>query len=279
MRRPWEGASAVVTGAASGIGLALSSALVQRGAHVWMADVDAGRIGQAAEALGPTAHPVALDVREAPAVRELIERTARDSGRIDYLFNNAGIGVSGEVHELTVEHFDRIIDVNIRGVVNGIVAAYPIMVKQRSGHIVNTASLAGLMPVPLLTPYVMTKHAVVGLSSSLRAEAGSYGVRVSALCPGAIDTPLLDADNPADLPQPPWSPNVRRYLGRLGGPAYPVARLAADALQGVERNRGLIIVPAQSRISVLLYRLAPVLVRGAGRKAFAAELRERKARP
>lgn len=264
---------AVVTGAASGIGLALSGALARRGAEVWMADVNAERVGEAARALG--ARPVALDIRDAPAVREAVERIVRDSGRLDYLFNNAGIGVSGEVHELGVEHFDRIIDVNIRGVVNGIVAAYPIMVQQRSGHIVNTASLAGLVPVPLLAAYSMTKHAVVGLGASLRPEAARYGVRVSTLCPAAIETPLLDADNPADLPKPAWSPNVRRYLARLGGPAYPVDRMAEDTLREMERNRGLIIVPASSRISAFLYRLAPRLVQSAGQKAFAAELRER----
>jgi NADP-dependent 3-hydroxy acid dehydrogenase YdfG len=154
----WDRANAIVTGAASGIGLALSSALLKRGAIVWMADVNAVGINQVADALGPKAYPVALDVRDALAVRDLIERVARESGRLDFLFNNAGIGVGGEVHELTVGHFDRIIDINIRGVVNGSLAAYPLMVKQRSGHIVNTASVAGLVPVPLLTPYAMTKR-------------------------------------------------------------------------------------------------------------------------
>ena len=78
-------------------------------------------------------------MRDADAVRGLIERAAKEGGRLDYVFNNAGIGVGGEAHELTVAHYDRIIDINIRGVVHGVVAAYPIMMKQRSGHIVNTA--------------------------------------------------------------------------------------------------------------------------------------------
>ena len=270
----WEQANVVITGAASGIGLALSDALVQRGANVWMADVNAERVGQVTDPLGPRAHPVTLDVRDAPAMRDLVERVARDSGRLDYLFNNAGIGVSGEVHELAVEHFDRIIDINIRGVVNGIVAAYPLMVKQGSGHIVNTASLAGLTPVPLLVPYSMTKHAVVGLSNSLRLEAARYGVRVSALCPAAIETPLLSADNPSDLGIS-WRPNTRRYLARLSGPAYPVARLADDALRGVERNDGLIIIPGRARLSAMLCRIAPSLVQSGIRKALAAERRDR----
>jgi len=275
MSEHWDGKSAVVTGAASGIGLALSKALLDCGVHVWVTDIDAGRMKQAADALGSKAHPLSLDVRDASAVREVIAGVAREFGRLDFLFNNAGIGVAGEVHELGADHFDRIIDVNIRGVVNGTIAAYPLMVKQRSGHIVNTASLAGLAPTPLLTPYSMTKHAIIGLSSSLRLEAAAYGVRVSAICPAAVETPMLDAANPADLPMAPWRPNVRRYLERLAGPPCSAARLAHAALRGVERNQGLIVVPARARIVALLYRVAPSLVDIAGRRALAAELNDR----
>src|SRR5512139_3347625 len=166
----------LVTGAASGIGLALSKAAAKRGATVWMTDVDAAGVGRAAKAVGENARSAMLDVRDADAVRAMVERVVGEHGRIDHLFNNAGIGLGGEAHELTTAHYDRIIDINIRGVVHGITAAYPIMIKQRGGHIVNTASMAGLVPAPLLVPYVMTKHAVVGLSLGLRAEAAGYGV-------------------------------------------------------------------------------------------------------
>lgn len=257
---PWDGANVVVTGAASGIGLALSIAMVKRGADVWLSDVNGPGVEQAAEALGPKARWAKLDVRDALAVRSVIERVARDRGRIDYLFNNAGIGIGGEAHELAPPHYDRIIDVNIRGVVNGVSAAYPLMVKQGRGHIVNTASVAGLSPAPLLVPYAMTKHAVVGLSTSLRIEARNHGVRVSALCPSAIETPLLDSDNPTDLPKLGWRPDIRRFLTRLCGPPYPASKLAEAALSGVERNQALIVVPRIARVVALLYRLAPGLV-------------------
>ena len=108
------------------------------------------------------------------------------------MFNNAGISIGGETEELTLDHWNSIIDVNIRGVVHGVHAAYPLMVRQGSGHIVNTASMGGLMAAGLLTSYVMTKHAVVGLSLALRSEAAAHGVGVTAVCPSAVDTPILD---------------------------------------------------------------------------------------
>jgi NAD(P)-dependent dehydrogenase (short-subunit alcohol dehydrogenase family) len=275
MKRDWNGKSAVVTGAASGIGLALTRALIARGAEVWATDIDGAGIKQVAQELGPHVHPVALDVRDAPAVREVIEGVASEFGRIDFLFNNAGIIMSSEFHDFEVEHVDRIIDVNIRGVVNGTVAAYPLMIRQRGGHIVNTASLAGLAPSPLLSSYAMTKHAVVGLTTSLRFEAARHGVRVSAICPAVVDTPLLDAGTPPDLHEVPWRPNVRRYLERLAGQPSPPDKLVHAALRGVERNQALILVPARARLTALVYRIAPGLVHTFGKQIFAAELRDR----
>lgn len=275
VKRYWDGKCAVVTGAASGIGLALAKALIDRGVQVRVADIDAEGIRKAAQALGPDAHPVVLDVRDASAVRELIESAAREFGRIDFLFNNAGILIPGEVNDLDAEHFDRIIDVNIRGVVNGTIAAYPLMIRQREGHIVNTASLAGLAPSPLLSSYAMTKHAVIGLTTSLRFEAARYGVRVSAICPAAVDTPMLDARTPAGLRELSWRPNVRRYLERLAGPPCPADKLVQAALKGVERNRALIIVPARAGMTALVYRLVPGLVHAIGRQVIAAELHDR----
>ena len=276
MKKYWEGKSAVVTGAASGIGLALAKALIARGAEVWVTDIDSAGIRQAAQVLGSNAHPVVLDVRDASAVREVIESVAEAFGRIDFLFNNAGIIMAGEFNDFDTEHLDRIIDVNIRGVVNGTVAAYPLMIRQRGGHIVNTASLAGLAPSPLLSPYAMTKHAVVGLTSSLRFEAARYGIRVSAICPAAVDTPLLDAGTPPDLHEVPWRPNVRRYLERLAGPPCPADRMVHAALRGVERNQALILVPARARLTALVYRIAPGLVHAIGSQVVAAELKERR---
>jgi NAD(P)-dependent dehydrogenase (short-subunit alcohol dehydrogenase family) len=266
--------SVLITGAGSGIGRALTLALVRRGAYVYATDIDGAAAARVAESVGVHhAQAAQLDVRDAAAVAAVVERVVRERGRIDYLFNNAGIGVGGEVQELGVAHWDRIIDVNIRGVVHGVVAAYPRMVAQRSGHIVNTASLAGLVPSPLLVPYGMTKHAVVGLSTGLRVEAEAYGVRVSALCPAAIETPILDSEGPSDLPKPSWRPDLRRYLTALAGPIYPVERLAEDALDAVARNVGVIVIPGRARIAWRAVRTAPNLVAHLGKRALADEKR------
>jgi NAD(P)-dependent dehydrogenase (short-subunit alcohol dehydrogenase family) len=273
----FQGRVAIVTGAASGIGRALAGALARRRATVVLADIDEAGVKDAADALavGPPGRVsgVALDVTDAGAVAALVERTASDHGHLDFLFNNAGIAVGGPVSELTLAHWNRTIDVNLRGVVHGVVAAYPIMISQGHGHIVNTASLAGLVPSPMLTAYGMTKHGVVGLSESLRMEAAAHGVRVSVVCPGVIDTPLLDKGNPPDLPEVTHAPNARRLLTSMIGQAYPAASLAEDVLDGVARNRPVIVTPRHARIPWRVYRISPRLIIESGPRFMRRALR------
>jgi NAD(P)-dependent dehydrogenase (short-subunit alcohol dehydrogenase family) len=261
----------IITGAASGIGQALAGALVARGDTVVVADIDGDGAERAARALarhGPgAAAPAVVDVRDAGAVQALVEQTHDKHGRLDLMVNNAGIGVGGEARELLLAHWDRVIDVNLRGVVHGVHAAYPVMIGQRSGHIVNTASLAGLIPAPWLTPYAMTKHAVVGLSLSLRAEAAAYGVRVTAVCPGFVDTPILDKGGPDDLPQPAGSRRGREMARHYQPRLYSAGRLAHDILRGIDRNAALVIAPPSARVAWYLSRYAPlVLTRMAARQ-------------
>lgn len=228
--RHFEGKVAIVTGAASGIGRALATELVDRGATVVVSDIDGDGSASIAEQLSRRAgdsRAIAanLDVTDAAAVDELVGRTAADHGGLDLLFNNAGIGVGGEVRELSTAHWRRVLDVNVWSVINGVNAAYPLMIAQGRGHIVNTASLSGLLPSPMLVPYSTTKHAVVGLSVGLRMEAAAHQVKVTVVCPGVIETPLLDKPNPEDLPPVASMPNIRSMLTSLVGPPYPVASL------------------------------------------------------
>ena len=268
------GAVAIVTGGASGIGRALGEALVGRGDTVVLADVDEAVDSVAKEVSyrGPgTAVPIVVDVRDAAAVRTMVELTQRDHGRVDLMFNNAGVGVAGEVDELSLEHWNRALDVNVRGVIHGVHVVYPLMLAQGFGHIVNIASMAGLLPSPFITPYGMSKHAVVGLSLSLRLEAADRGVKVSVVCPGVIETPILEKGNPPDLPSLPHmlSPGKsRNYLERFNK-SYPAPALAADVLRGLERNRAVIVAPRKAYVQWLIQRAAPQLISRAGRKSLA----------
>ena len=141
------GKIAFVTGGASGIGAALTTKLVGEGAEVWIADRQVGAAQELAQRLksgGGKAHAIELDVRSYPLFERAVAEAVQQSGRIDYLFNNAGIAATGEVDSYTLDDWNDVFDVNLRGVVHGIQAVYPIMIRQHSGHIVNTASLAGL---------------------------------------------------------------------------------------------------------------------------------------
>lgn len=262
----FRGASAIVTGGASGIGMALSTELVRRGARVLVADIDGRGASRVADELCRTiggdgaASGTALDVTDPEAVNEAVGRFAAEQRGLDFMFNNAGIGVGGEVSHLSLSHWQRVVDVNLFSVVHGVSAAYPGMIERGRGHIVNTASLSGLLPSPLLVPYSTTKHAIVGLSIGLRAEAANHGVRVSAVCPGVIETPLLDKDNPPDLPVVESSPDIRSMLTELMGTPYPADALAADVLDDVALNRPIIVAPRRARALWMAYRAFPRLL-------------------
>lgn len=187
--RIYQGATAIVTGGASGIGRALARELARRGAEVFLADLQIEQAEEVAADIrnrGGKAVAENLDVTDYKAVEKVVRDAFLRTGRLDYLFNNAGIFISGGIHQYSIDDWDYILNINVRGVIHGIHAAYPIMVAQGFGHIVNTSSMAGLMTSPGEVAYSMTKHAVFGLSRSLRAQAGLLGVRVSVLCPGII---------------------------------------------------------------------------------------------
>lgn len=248
------GKVAIVTGGASGIGRAIAAALAARGDTVTVADLDGDAAEKAAAELSVEA--AELDVTDADAVASLYRYVSDRHGRLDLVFNNAGIAVGGMTEELTLDHWNKTIDVNLRGVIHGVRAAYPIMLAQRDGHIVNTASMAGLVPAPMMLPYTTTKHAVVGMSLALRAEAAVHGVRVSAICPGFVDTPLLDNANP-DLPQTEAGRRAREVARRVQRRLYSPEALARDVLRGIAKDEALIVAPAAARAAWRAVRLSP----------------------
>lgn len=230
----------VVTGAASGIGLALSKALLRSGATVVMADRDAPTLSSALESLAAPAdraRAVEVDVTREAQVRQLIEETASRHGRLDVLFNNAGIPATLPIETATLEHWRRIIDVNLWGVIYGVHYALPLMRRQGSGHIVNTASLAGLLPLPFQALYCTTKYAVVGLSESLRWELADEGVHVSVVCPGNVATRIFGTPVLGERIEAPPPPD-----------AIPADEAAEIILTGVANREGIIILPESLRV-------------------------------
>jgi NAD(P)-dependent dehydrogenase (short-subunit alcohol dehydrogenase family) len=274
--RLFRGAVAIVTGGASGIGLALGRTLADQGATVVLADLDEEPAARAAAQIrdsGGSATAAELDVRDGDAFSRLASHTAASRGRLDLLFNNAGIAVAGEVLDYQPRHWDRLFDINIRGVSNGVQAAYPIMVRQGFGHLVNTASMAGLIPSPGGVAYGAAKHAVVGLSRSLRIEARRHGVRVSTLCPGVVRTEILNnAGRHGDMLRPLDEDAQRRLWDRLH--PLPADEFARRALRLVARNRAIIVVPAWWRLAWWLNRLSPALGDRASARLFEKTLRE-----
>jgi len=277
--RVFDGAVAIVTGAASGIGRALSEELARRGASVVLADVQPEVADVAAGipcASGRAASGCTIDVTDFDGLRHLIEGVAGRYGRLDCIFNNAGIAAGGELRDHTLAAWNRVIDVNLRGVIHGVQAAYPIMLRQGFGHIVNTASMQGLMPSPLTASYSTTKHAIVGLSKALRVEAAGAGVRVSVLCPGVIRTPLLSGGKHgifiAAIPEPEQRDRALRYFERLR--PMDVRQFAVKALDQVARNHAIIVVPAWWKVFWWLDRLSPRLSLFVAQRVFESARRD-----
>ena len=251
MREVFGSSVAFITGGASGIGRALGVELARRGAEVVLADRQHEAASEVAAEIcgsGGKAHALQLDVRDHEAFRHAAQSIVERSGRIDYFFNNAGITVGGLIEHYRIEDWDDVFDVNLRGIAYGIQAVYPIMIAQGSGHIINTASVAGILPGALAGSYCASKHGVVGLSRTLRIEAKRHSVRVSVLCPGAIHTPILRGGK------------YGRASGtegwEKGRPMEPDV-FARKALDAVGRNQPTILIPKWYKAAWWLDRAAP----------------------
>lgn len=260
--RIFDGAVAIITGGASGIGAALARELVKRGSEVVLADLQRDLAEKVADEIrkeGGKARAIELNVANFTAVEALVQETVRGTGRLDYMFNNAGIGILGLSSQYRIEDWNAILDTNLRGVIHGTHAAYQVMLKQKFGHIVNTASMGGLTTFfGGGTGYGTTKHAIVGLSTILRAEAGLSGIRVSVLCPGVIRTPILGLGKYCINLLDNVSAQQTLELFERFKPMAP-EKFAVKTLNAISKNKAIIIIPSWYKLFWWLERLSPSL--------------------
>ena len=227
----FDGKVALVTGAASGIGRASAQAFAREGASVIVADIqfDAGReTVKLIEEAGGTAKFIEADISKAAQAEALVEGAIRAWGRLDYAHNNAGVlGTAKPTHEIDEADWDRLLAINLKGVWLCMRYEVPRMLEQGGGAIVNTSSTAGIVGIEALAAYTASKHGVAGLTKAAALDYAKLNIRVNAVCPGGVDTPLIhNIENPKSFPK-----QAMPAMPRLGTPediANAVVWLCSD---------------------------------------------------
>lgn len=234
----WTETVAVVTGAGSGIGRACAQSFANRGARVVVTDIDDDRAHTVAAEIGDAAVALRVDVTRQEELEAARDLALGRFGRIDLVMNNVGIIVMGGVEEIPLEAWQRAIDVNLLGLVRSNLVFLPHLVAQGSGFVVNTASTLGLLPYSYdRTPYMATKHAVVGLSEGMYLALGPKGIQVSCLCPAGVLTNIVEQITVYGTIAPPRAPTLR-----LSEPGEVGELVAA----GVEEGRFLILTAPEA---------------------------------
>ena len=223
-----KGKVVVITGASSGLGEAAARLLAAEGATVVLGARRDGRLKSLADELnksGGQALAVATDVIDRDQVKRLVDAAVQRFGRIDVIINNAGLMPQSLIEQLKIDEWDRMIDVNIKGVLYGIAAALPHMQRQKSGHIINVSSVAGHKIRPGATVYAATKFAVRALSEGLRMEVKPYNIRTTIISPGAVATEL-----PNTITEPDVADRIHKFYKEVAIPADSFARAVAFAM-------------------------------------------------
>jgi len=247
----WVDKVALVIGASSGIGRALAVRLAGEGARVVCAARSRAPLDALCAEIGRGAWAATVEVRERASVAQLVRDVVTREGRLDILYNGAGVGLLATIEDMTDEHWDRVLSTNLLGAVYGMQAAYPVMRAQRSGYIVNMSSLSGLLPTPASSAYAASKYGVVGLSHAARLEGAAHGVNVSVVCPAAVDTPIFVQEAFVNY-------DMQKVLAERPAGVLSADACARSILRGMRQNRAT-ITPGPAGMLHFIYRHAPWL--------------------
>ena len=232
MSKNIEGKVVVITGASSGLGEATARHLSAEGATVVLAARRTNRIKSLADEIndnGGKALAFTTDVTELEQIKKLVDKAVEEFGRVDVMLNNAGLMPLSPLERLKVDEWNQLIDVNIKGVLNGIAAALPFMKEQRSGHFINVSSVAGHVVIPGGVVYCATKHAVRAISEGLRKEVKPYNIRTTIISPGAVATELPDSISEDDI-----AAEMHKFYEEYAIPADSFARAVAFVISEPE---------------------------------------------
>ena len=256
----FENKKVLITGAGSGIGRATALAFARQGATIIAVDVGADGVKETAaliKAQGGACETHIADVSSQGAMKGLADKVHAKHGALDVLVNNAGIGASGRFLETSIETWDKVHAVNVRGVMLGCKLFIPAMVERGHGHVVNTASMAGYFSAPDLPIYAASKFAVLGFSEALRIDMQKHGIGVSAICPGVINTNIV-ATTVAEGESAKWQDGaVAFYKKRNYGPE----KVADAIVNAVRHNRAVVPVSPEAWFGYYLKRFFPGLAR------------------
>src|SRR2546421_5220477 len=236
----FKGRRCLVTGAASGIGRATALAAGREGATLFLTDLDDAKLDDVAASVrdygGSVAYMRALDISAYEAVRAMAEEIHHDHGSLDVVMNIAGISTWGTVDKLEHHHWQRIVDVNLMGPIHVIECFIPPMIAAgRGGHLVNVSSAAGLFGLPWHAAYSATKFGLRGISEVLRFDLRRHGIGVSLVCPGGVDTPLVDTVENVGIDRD--DPRIAKLTRRFRKRAVSPERAAETIIAGVKKNR------------------------------------------
>lgn len=253
--------TAIVTGAGSGIGRALALEFADKKSNLAVTDISNERLERVVEEIkskGVQARGYLVDHSKLEDVGKFKEKFFEDWGQVDFMCSNAGVGAGGRIEELTIEDWQWLMNINLWGAIYMVQLFVPEMIKRKSGSILITASGLGLFAAPAMAPYSTSKFALVGLAESLRCELHVHGIKVSALCPGIINTDIvkdgriyIEDDQGASAKD-----KVVEFYKKWGSPPSVVAR---DALKGLAHDKGVIPSPLHAWPGYLFRRLSPEL--------------------